>query len=91
MNHYHDLDHIIWFLVIGGLAGWIASLLVEGEGMGIVADIIVGIFGAFMGGWLIDFFGINVGGFWGGFFMWVLGAVVLLVIFRGVRRIVTGK
>ncbi len=82
MYENHGFHNLLWFLVVGGAAGWLASLLVQGGGMGIVADIAVGILGAFLGGWLIDFFNLNVWGFWGSFCMWVLGAAILLVVFR---------
>ena len=77
---YHGL---IWFLLVGGLSGWLASVLVTGGGMGILADIAVGILGAFVGGFLAGVFGINVYGFGGYLGLSILGAVILLAIFRG--------
>jgi len=82
MNEYHGFHNLLWFLIVGGAAGWLASLLVQGGGMGIIADIVVGILGACVGGWLIGFFNLGVWGFWGEFLMWVLGAVILIVVFR---------
>jgi uncharacterized membrane protein YeaQ/YmgE (transglycosylase-associated protein family) len=84
MYEYHGIHNLLWFLIVGGVAGWLASVLVQGGGMGIIADIFVGILGAFLGEWLNGFFGLQVWGFWGGFFMWVLGAVILLVLFRAI-------
>lgn len=84
MYDYHNLHNFIWFLLVGGLAGWLASVLVQGGGMGIIIDILVGTAGAYIGGWMVEAFGISVGGFWGALFMWVLGAVVLLVIVRAI-------
>jgi uncharacterized membrane protein YeaQ/YmgE (transglycosylase-associated protein family) len=81
-----ELNNLIWFLIVGGLAGWIASVLVSGWGAGVIADIIIGILGAFVGGFLADVMGIGVYGFWGVLAMSILGAVVLLIILRAVAR-----
>ncbi len=80
---FHDL---IWFLIVGGLAGWIASVLVDGGGMGIITDIVIGVLGAFLGGFLAYQFNIAIYGFWGVLVTAIIGAVILLVIFRGVSR-----
>lgn len=75
---------ILAFIVLGALAGWLASVLVQGGGLGLLGDIVVGIIGAFLGGVIFSFFG-NTGitGFnlWS-FFVALVGAVVLLVIVR---------
>lgn len=81
-------DILIW-IVIGGLAGWLASVLVRGGGMGILMNVIVGIIGAFIGGLIVELFG--GAGFTGwniwSFIVAFLGAVVLLLIVR----LVTGS
>lgn len=81
------LNILIW-IVVGGVAGWLASLLVRGAGLGIIGDIIVGILGAFIGGFLYGFFGhAGVTGFnIGSTICAVIGAVILLVILRAVTR-----
>lgn len=81
---------LILFLVIGGLAGWLASVLVQGGGLGVLGDIVVGIIGAFLGGLLFGVFGFNGNSLSTSvtsltlynFFVAVIGAVVLLVIVR---------
>ena len=75
---------ILAWIVVGGVAGWLASLVVRGHGMGILGDIIVGIVGAFIGGLLLSLIG---GPTFTGFNIWSLivafiGAVVLLLIIR---------
>jgi uncharacterized membrane protein YeaQ/YmgE (transglycosylase-associated protein family) len=78
---------IIGWLVIGALAGWIASLIV-GRGEGLILDIVVGIIGAFVGGFLYAVLtGVN---FTAGFnlttlLVAIVGAVILLVIWGAVR------
>jgi uncharacterized membrane protein YeaQ/YmgE (transglycosylase-associated protein family) len=73
---------VIW-LVIGAIAGWLASLLVTGGGLGLIGDIIVGIVGAVIAGYLLPTIGIYiVGGFVAAIINAVIGAVVLLLIVR---------
>lgn len=73
---------LIWFLIIGGIVGWVASILVKGSGMGFIGDIVFGVFGAVLGGFFARHFHMAVYGFWETFGMSVLGAVVLLVLLR---------
>jgi uncharacterized membrane protein YeaQ/YmgE (transglycosylase-associated protein family) len=75
---------ILAWIVVGGVAGWLASLIVEGHGLGLLGDIIVGIVGAFIGGLLLSLIG---GPTFTGFNLWSLivafvGAVVLLLVIR---------
>ncbi|MGH2516829.1 MAG: GlsB/YeaQ/YmgE family stress response membrane protein [Ktedonobacterales bacterium] len=75
---------ILAWIVLGGLAGWLASVLVRGTGLGILADILIGIVGAFIGGFIVSALGgTGVTGFnlWS-FVVAVIGAVVLLLIVR---------
>ena len=78
----HDL---IWVLVIGVVTGWLAGKLVTGQGLGLIADMVIGILGAFLGDKLADFLHVNVNGFWESFGMSVVGAVVLLVVIRVIK------
>lgn len=88
-----NLGGILPAIVIGGLAGWVASMIMKTDAsMGLLANIVVGIIGAILGNLLLPIFG--VGGTTG-FSLWsfivaVLGAVLLLFIvgmFRGGRRV----
>ena len=85
------MNLIIW-LVVGGLIGWVASMLMRTDGQqGIILNIVVGIVGAFLGGWLLaPMFGaatINQNDFSvGGLAVSLLGAVILLAIVNLVRR-----
>jgi uncharacterized membrane protein YeaQ/YmgE (transglycosylase-associated protein family) len=70
----------IW-LVIGAIAGWLASLIVTGGGLGLIWDIIVGLVGAVIAGYLLPMVGVYIGaGFVPEVINAVIGAVVLLVI-----------
>jgi len=78
---------LIWVLV-GAIAGWLAGLIVKGGGFGLVGDVVVGILGAFAGGWLLPRLGVDLGvGLVSVIAMATIGAVVLLLILRLIRRI----
>jgi uncharacterized membrane protein YeaQ/YmgE (transglycosylase-associated protein family) len=82
-------EGIIITLVIGLIAGWAASKLVNGTGLGLIGDILVGIAGAFIAGWLFPELGIPLGS---GFIHYVIdalvGAIILLVVVKLVRRVI---
>ncbi|SAL11819.1 transglycosylase-associated protein [Caballeronia humi] len=78
---------LIWALIIGAVAGWLAGLLVKGGGFGLLVDILVGIVGAVVGGWLFSVLGVSLGsGILGTLITAVVGAVVLLFVIRLFRR-----
>jgi len=56
------LESLIIFLIIGGVAGWLAGLLVKGFGFGIIGNIIVGIVGAIIAGYVLPMVGLYIGG-----------------------------
>jgi uncharacterized membrane protein YeaQ/YmgE (transglycosylase-associated protein family) len=70
-------------LLIGALAGWIAEKFTRSE-HGLLTNIIVGIAGAFIGGFLASVLGITVRGFWGTLIAAIVGATLLIVIFRAI-------
>ena len=85
---------VLAWIVLGGLAGWIASTLMKTDSeMGAAANIIVGIVGGLIGGWLITLFGNqSVTGFsFPSLAVSVLGAVILLWIVRGFQTPLSGK
>jgi len=76
-----------WFLLIGGLAGWLAGLIMRGAGFGVLGNIIVGIIGALIGGFVFRMFGADLSyGFWGSLVVALLGAIILLAIIMVVKR-----
>jgi uncharacterized membrane protein YeaQ/YmgE (transglycosylase-associated protein family) len=81
------MNSLIWFLIIGAIAGWLAGLVMKGRGFGLLGDIIVGIVGAFLGGWLFGKLGVSFGGgLAGSLIVAFLGAVVLLFLVRLIKR-----
>ncbi len=81
------MDLLTW-LVVGLIAGLLATFVLGGIGYGIIGDIIVGIVGAVIGGWLFTELGWSApfGGLAGTVFIAFIGAVLLLVVLRAVRR-----
>jgi uncharacterized membrane protein YeaQ/YmgE (transglycosylase-associated protein family) len=78
---------LLWFLVVGLVAGWLAGVLVKGGGFGVIGDLVVGVIGAFLGGWLFSTLGASAGGgLLGSIIVALVGAVVLLFIVRLVKR-----
>ena len=78
---------IIWFLVVGLVAGWLAGVLVKGGGFGLAGDLAVGVIGAFIGGFLFRSLGLPAGGgLLGSILVATVGAVVLLFVVRLIKR-----
>lgn len=69
---------ILWVLLIGLAAGAIAGALMRGRSYGIVINILVGIAGSFIGGWIYSLLGLSAHSLWGVLLMAIVGAVVLL-------------
>jgi uncharacterized membrane protein YeaQ/YmgE (transglycosylase-associated protein family) len=75
--------HFILFILIGLIAGALAGRVVSGHGYGVVGDVIVGVVGAFLGGWLFAAaFGVVGGGFIASLLTAFVGAVILLWVIR---------
>lgn len=80
------MDLLTW-LIVGLIAGVLASLVMGGTGYGIIGDIIIGIVGAFIGGWLFRSMGVAIplGGLAGTILVAFIGAVILIFILRLIR------
>lgn len=76
----------VWFALIGICAGWLAGQLTKGTGFGLVGDLIVGVIGAILGGFLFQLVGLGARGLLGQLIVATVGAVVLLVLLRFVRK-----
>ena len=81
------LEELIVWLVIGGVAGWLAGLLVKGYGLGLAGNIVVGIAGAVIAGWLLPHIGfVLVGGILAAILNAIIGAVILLLVIGLFKR-----
>ena len=82
-----SLSNVLWWLLVGLVAGFFASRVIRGGGYGLIGDIVVGLIGAFIGGWLAGFLGIG-----GSSSLIVtiviafIGACILLAILHAVTR-----
>jgi uncharacterized membrane protein YeaQ/YmgE (transglycosylase-associated protein family) len=79
-----SLTSIVWWLVVGLLAGFFASAVTRGGNYGIVGDLIVGIIGAFIGGFLMSLLGFGSGGIIWSIIVAFIGACMLIAILRAV-------
>ena len=78
---------LLWFLLIGIAAGWLAGQVMKGGGFGLVGDLVVGVIGAFIGGWLFGVLGISAGGgLVGSLVCATIGAIVLIFLVRLLKR-----
>ena len=78
---------LIVFLIIGGIAGWVAGKLMSGHGYGVLWDVILGVIGAVVGGWLVSLiFGVQTTGLIVSFIVAVIGACILVAIVHMLRR-----
>lgn len=77
---------ILWTIIIGILAGWIAGVLVKGRGFGLIGDLIVGIIGSFVGSFLFTALGLTAYGDFGSFVMMVIGAVAFLAVIKMIKH-----
>ena len=76
---------IVWFLFVGLVAGWLAGKITKGSGFGMVGDIVIGVIGAFVGGFLFRLVGISAGGTIGSIIVATLGALVLVYAVGAIR------
>jgi len=74
---------MIYSIIVGLIAGWLAGLVMKGGGYGVVGDIVIGIVGAFVGGFVFSLItGGGTAGFWGSIAVAFVGAVILIAIVR---------
>lgn len=78
--------HLIGFLIIGLIAGWLAETMMKGRGAGIIVNLFVGVIGAYLGGFLFGFWGLSMHGTIGALISATVGAVVLLFLVGLVKK-----
>jgi uncharacterized membrane protein YeaQ/YmgE (transglycosylase-associated protein family) len=77
---------LLWFLLIGLAAGWLAGRIMRGGGFGLIGDLIVGVIGALLGGFLFGLLGISAGGLLGSLITATVGAIVLIALLRVIKK-----
>ena len=80
--------HLLWWIVVGLIAGWATGKIMRGRGYGPVMDIVIGIVGAVVGGWIMRALG---GTGQGGMFYTILVAIVGAVVLTWLVRLITGN
>jgi len=78
--------NLIWFLLIGLIAGWLAGQLMKGRGFGLIGNMVVGVIGAYVGGWLLGALGVVTVGTLGAIISATVGAIVLLAIIGAIKK-----
>ena len=77
---------LLYWIVVGLIAGWLAGQFMKGGGYGVIADIVLGILGGIVGGWIFGLLGIGAGGLIGSIIVAFVGAVILVWITRQLKR-----
>ena len=79
--------NLVWILVVGAVAGWLAGQIMKGRGFGVIGNIVVGIVGAFVGNWLLTTLGVSLGsGLLGSILSALIGAIVLLFVIGLIKK-----
>ena len=78
--------NLILFLIIGGIAGWLAGLIMKGRGFGVMANIGIGIVGSILGGFVFRLLGLAAQGAVGELVTATAGAVLLLAVVSAIKK-----
>ncbi len=76
----------LWFILIGIAAGWLAGQFMKGGGYGLVGDLVIGVIGAVLGGWLLGLAGIAAVGLIGQLVVATIGAIILIALVRFIKK-----
>lgn len=77
---------LLWFVIIGIAAGWLAGQIMKGGGYGLVGDLVIGVIGSLIGGFLFRMIGIYAYGLLGSLITATIGAILLILLLRLFRR-----
>jgi uncharacterized membrane protein YeaQ/YmgE (transglycosylase-associated protein family) len=83
---YTIMFEFVWFLIIGLIAGWLAGKIMKGSGYGLIGDLVIGVIGAFIGGFLFGLVGLSANGFIASLIAAVVGAIVLIFIVGLIKK-----
>ena len=79
--------NFLYFIIIGGIAGWLAGRIMQGGGFGVLMNIVLGIIGGVVGGWLFGLLGLSAeGGLIGSLLTSLVGAVLILYVARLIKK-----
>jgi uncharacterized membrane protein YeaQ/YmgE (transglycosylase-associated protein family) len=95
LNVSISFANLVMWILVGGLAGWLASLVVRGGGLGLIGDVLVGVIGAFLGGLVLSNAFPSLYAFTGGFTGFSIGSLIVAfigaVILLLITRVFTGR
>jgi uncharacterized membrane protein YeaQ/YmgE (transglycosylase-associated protein family) len=77
---------ILWWIIVGLIAGWLAGQVMKGGGYGVLADIVLGILGGILGGWIFSKMGMGATSAIGSIIVAFIGAVILVGLTRLLKR-----
>lgn len=83
----HSAQYWVWFLLMGAIVGWLAGYIMKGRGFGIFGNIVVGVVGAALGGWLAGAVGLYASSSIGTFLVSLTGAVLLVALTGFIKRV----
>ena len=78
--------NLLWFILIGMTAGWLAGKVIKGSGYGAIANTLIGAIGGVIGGYVFALLGITAGGLLGALTTAFVGAVILLALIGAVSK-----
>jgi uncharacterized membrane protein YeaQ/YmgE (transglycosylase-associated protein family) len=79
--------NLVYFLLIGLVAGWLAGMLVKGRRYGWIENMVIGMIGALIGGYVFGLLGVSAGGLVGSLITATVGAVMFLFLLKIIRRV----
>jgi uncharacterized membrane protein YeaQ/YmgE (transglycosylase-associated protein family) len=78
---------LLWFILVGIVAGWLAGVVMKGGGYGVIGDLVVGVIGALIGGYVFSSLGVSAGGgLIGSIIVATIGAIILIFVLRLIKR-----
>ena len=80
------LSGLLWWAIVGLIAGFLAGKVMKGGGFGVIMDIVIGIIGALIGGWVFGLRGLSAGGLIGSIIVAFVGACILLWLVRLIKK-----
>jgi uncharacterized membrane protein YeaQ/YmgE (transglycosylase-associated protein family) len=81
------MENLLYFIIIGLAAGWLAGKIMRGSGFGLIGNLVVGVVGALIGAFVFEFIGISTDSLFGSLVMSVVGAVILLYLLQLLKRL----
>lgn len=81
------MENLLYFIIIGLAAGWLAGKIMRGSGFGLIGNLVVGVVGALIGAYVFEFIGLSTNSLVGSLVMSVVGAVILLYLLQLLKRL----